>query len=190
MRRTGNLFIKMFLGFWGASIAILATWMIAAHYFEALPRVEPEHGRRGGPNKFMLQLHYSLQNLPLPELADFLSGYERRHGLEVWLLDAEGSDLLDRPVPAGAARLAEKLQGPRKRVTGRGARGPRDDRAVPVKTAAGLNEFVVTRYYELHPLPGAGLGTCGYIRQDPASKRRGIHWPDLRAMTGAGARTP
>ncbi len=124
MTRTGNLFTKMFLGFWGASIAILATWMIAAHYFDSLPRVAPEHGRRGGPTKFMLQLHYSLQNLPLPELSDFLNRHERRHGVEVWLLDADGSDLFDRPVPPVAARLAAKLHGPRKRVTGPGGNGP------------------------------------------------------------------
>ena len=34
----GNLFIKIFLGFWLTTTLVLGSWLVAANYFDALPQ--------------------------------------------------------------------------------------------------------------------------------------------------------
>ena len=62
----GNLFIKVFLGFWLISIAVLASWSLAVRYFEDVPEEVSE--QQGPPPRYMLRLFYALENEPLGQL--------------------------------------------------------------------------------------------------------------------------
>ena len=60
MNLRGNLFLRIFLGFWLATIAILGSWMLTMEYFESRP-LAPQHSesRRGAPpHRFMLRTMY------------------------------------------------------------------------------------------------------------------------------------
>ncbi len=117
MKLGNNLFVKMFLGFWLATIAILGTWLIAAHYFESMPSAGAGHPVHGTPPQFMLRLHYKLENLPMNRLQAYVRGTERRHGIRIWLFDARQRELFGRPAPPGVIALADQLRGPTRRAT-------------------------------------------------------------------------
>jgi two-component system sensor histidine kinase CpxA len=120
MRPAGNIFVKIFLGFWLVSVCVLGSWLVADHYFQSRP-VAGEPGDRppGTPHRFLLRVIYELQNTPSGELPDLLAATEKRYRIKLFLLDAAGQDILGRPVPAAATGLAEQLRGPRRRAYGR-----------------------------------------------------------------------
>ena len=118
MHLRGNLFIRIFLGFWLATIAILGSWMLTIDYFDSRP-VEPEHSdsRRGAPpHRFMLRTMYKLQNLDNAALAETIGQAREEHGVEIYLLDSDASDLLGRKVPENVKLTASELDDGRRRA--------------------------------------------------------------------------
>ena len=128
MALRGNLFVKMFVGFWLATITILASWMLSYHYFdtrhgEDQPRGRADLSSHGGPPKrFMLRTLYDLQHLPEAGLRDLVAEFQARHGVDIYLLRGDDTELLDREVPDPVARLAAELGSEQQRVVER-ARG-------------------------------------------------------------------
>jgi signal transduction histidine kinase len=117
MKLPGYLFIKMFIGFWLVTTAILGSWMLTTRYFDARPDSEQAGPMRPGPpHRFVLRLMYDMQNLDDAQLQALLIRTEHEHGIAVYLLDRQGEDLLGRPVPPAVKRLARELRGGRRRV--------------------------------------------------------------------------
>ena len=119
------LFFKIFLGFWLVTAAILGSWQLANQYFESNPviseRGKPQPGRP--PHRLLIRLMYSLQNAPLEELPSLISAVQDKSGIEVYLLNPAGEDLLQRPVPAPIRDIASRLEGKRQHINGRSPQG-------------------------------------------------------------------
>ena len=117
MKLPGYLFIKIFFGFWLVTTAILGSWMLTSQYFESRPDGE-QAGRlhAGPPHRFMLRIIYDIQNLEDTELLAQLNRTSEQHGITVYLLDRQGDDLFDRPVPPTVKQLAEELRGRQRRA--------------------------------------------------------------------------
>ena len=112
-----HLFTKIFLGFWLATIAVLASWLISSQYFDANPdRYAARHRPLGPPQRFVLQMIYDLQNLDERGMAALVERAGAEHDVDIYLLDSGGADLLGRPVPPDVGKVAEELQGPRRRA--------------------------------------------------------------------------
>lgn len=111
MKMRGNLFLRIFLGFWLMSIAILGSWMLASNYFEELPpgREWGDHKRPGPPHRFLLRTIYSLENQQGPELAATVEDVRDKHDIQIYVISREGHDLLKREVPSAVAQIAEQL---------------------------------------------------------------------------------
>ena len=122
MKLPGSLFVKIFVGFWLVTTAILASWMLTDNYFRSLPGSEPPAGERhmpGPPHRFVLRLIYDLQHTPHQELPALLHKAREDQEVEIYLLDAEGDDLLGRKVSTDVQQLAAQLDGGRRRAVGR-----------------------------------------------------------------------
>ena len=122
MKLPGSLFVKIFVGFWLVTTAILASWMLTDNYFRSLPGSEPPAGERhmpGPPHRFVLRLIYDLQHTPQQELPALLHKAREDQEVEIYLLDAEGDDLLGRKVSTDVQQLAAQLDGGRRRAVGR-----------------------------------------------------------------------
>ncbi|MCR9184413.1 MAG: ATP-binding protein [Halieaceae bacterium] len=123
MTRSMPLFLRIFLGFWLVTIVVLGSAIFAGNYLDTLV---PDAGslthdarnpdRRAGPPRVFVRLLYELQNAPLEELPRIIRTTQNRHDVEVYLLDAAGDDILQRTVPAAAARVAAQLDRDRRRV--------------------------------------------------------------------------
>jgi len=112
-----HLFTKIFLGFWLATIAVLASWLISNHYFDANPdRYAAGHRPQGPPQRFVLQVIYDLQNLDDDGVAAMVERASAEHDVDIYLLDRGGADLLGRQVPPAVRTVAQELQGPRRRA--------------------------------------------------------------------------
>lgn len=113
-----NLFLKMFLGFWLATVTIAGSWFMVNQYFEAQPEeaARTERGDRGVPHRFMLRKLYDLQNAERDNLEEVLAQASKSSRVTVFLLDAGGEDLLDREVPAAAKAAARQLDRRRRGV--------------------------------------------------------------------------
>jgi signal transduction histidine kinase len=104
-----NLFVKIFLGFWLVSAIILASWLVTARYFDALPDRRPGPGPEGAPRHFMLRLVYQLQNTPDEELPQVLRDTKQKHNIDIFLINTEGVDIYARKLIPGASNIARKL---------------------------------------------------------------------------------
>jgi len=113
-----KLFIKIFVGFWLVTIAVVGSVVLTNQYFEDHPR--PEHARHrehdGPPPRFVLQLIYSLQNVSDAQLSALVSRARNEHGVQVYLLDSGGQDLLGAEVPGAVQSAASGLEGRRRRL--------------------------------------------------------------------------
>ena len=119
-----RLFVKIFLGFWLVTIAILGSWALSTHYFESQPGAEPlEHRPPGPPQRFILGMIYQLQNLDDKDIPPMLEKARADHRVDVLLLDDNGHDLYDREVTAAARRVAAELGGGRRRAVERTPQG-------------------------------------------------------------------
>ena len=122
MRVSSNLFVKIFVGFWLATITILISWMLSSHYFETRHGDAPSRSRdgfsphAGPPPRFMLRTLYNLQHLPEAEMRSMVLELQERHRVEIYLLRGDGSELLERPVPPAVKRVAASLGGPKRRA--------------------------------------------------------------------------
>jgi two-component system sensor histidine kinase CpxA len=120
-----RLFFKTFAGFWLATVAILGSWLLAARYFETtglnnLPQQLQAAPER--PPRFMLGLNYDLENIEPGRLPAFVEELERARGVDLWLLQRDGEELLGRDAPPEAMALAEELRGRRRRAMTRNQR--------------------------------------------------------------------
>ncbi len=109
MKTRANLFVKIFLGFWLVSAIILASWLVTARYFDALPDRRPGPGPEGAPRQFMLRLVYQLQNTTDEELPQVLRDTKQKHNIDIFLLTNAGVDIYARQLIPGVANLARKL---------------------------------------------------------------------------------
>lgn len=121
----GSIFIKIFLGFWLVSIAILCSWLLTNSYIESLPAPEQQHRPpHGPPERFVLGLIYGLQNASPEQLPAIIKEAKTKHEVNVWLLDRQGADQLQQNVPDSVAAVADELQGRKRRAFARGQDGP------------------------------------------------------------------
>jgi signal transduction histidine kinase len=105
-----SLFVKIFLGFWVVTIAVLGSWLLAGHYLDALSPDE-SHTRGGdGPPRFIMRLLYDLQNQPLEQLSQVINRVQTERKVRAYLLNAEGEDVLGRRVPSNVAAVAARLE--------------------------------------------------------------------------------
>ncbi len=115
MKWRSSLYVRLFIGFWLMTIGILGSWVLAARYFDSLPgdvvEIEPD----SPPPRFVLRLIYQLQDVPDAELSKLIRD-QHRHGMDVYLLDSAGEDILDRTVPEIAQLAASKLGPEQNRV--------------------------------------------------------------------------
>ena len=129
MRLAIPLFLRIFLGFWLVTIAVLGSAIVAGNYLDTLV---PDNGsltegkRRtagpAGPPRVFVRLLYELQNAPREQLPQIIQAAQSKHKVEVYLIDPEGKDLLQRTLPPPAASIAAELDRDRRRVFQR--RGP------------------------------------------------------------------
>lgn len=104
-----SLFVKIFLGFWVVTIAVLGSWLLAGHYLDSLSPDESEIRGGDGPPRFIMRLLYDLQNQPLEQLSQVINGVQTERKVRAYLLNAEGEDVLGRRVPANVAAVAARL---------------------------------------------------------------------------------
>jgi two-component system sensor histidine kinase CpxA len=112
MKLRGNLFLRMFIGFWLMTITILGSWMLTANYFESQPpgREWGDHKRPGPPHRFMLRTIYNLENQNDTALATTVEEIRKKHDIQIYLVSRNGNDLLKRKLPDKVAQIAEKLR--------------------------------------------------------------------------------
>ncbi|MFK7977454.1 MAG: ATP-binding protein [Halioglobus sp.] len=119
MKLFGNLFFKMFVGFWLATVAIAASWMLSNEYFEErADHAANAHDGRKPPHRYMLRTIYTLQNAPDEELQALLEQSNAPGEVRIYLLDAQGNDYLGRELPDIVVATATQLER-RRRVSRR-----------------------------------------------------------------------
>ncbi|MCB1841515.1 MAG: hypothetical protein KDI09_01005, partial [Halioglobus sp.] len=114
----GKLFLKVFLAFWLVSCAVLGSWMLTSEYFASRPvqALEDRPGAGPRPHRFIPHMIYNLQTTPRESLAATVKATRERDGIDIFLLDERGADLLGREVPKDVAYVADRLQGARRRA--------------------------------------------------------------------------
>lgn len=126
MKLFNSLFIKVFLGFWLVTTAVLGSWLLSSNYYDSRPPrpgpVDEKPGRQ--PHRAMLRMLYALENNDETSLIQSIDIARQRFGIQILLLNAEGEDLLGRKVPKNALLLADKLrrQADRPSITAPGRR--------------------------------------------------------------------
>lgn len=130
MTLRGNLFLRMFIGFWLMTIAVLGSWQLASNYLESLPPDRESRDRESRdsatpalPHRFMLRMIYTLENLDDAALVEAIEEVRRKHDIRIYLVAADGSELLKREVPKAVARLANKLRSQRRKSVTNTTRG-------------------------------------------------------------------
>lgn len=120
-----SIFVKIFLGFWLVSVAILGSWLLTTRYIESLPPGEQQHRPpHGPPERFVLGLIYGLQNASGEQLAGIADEARQKHDIQLWLLDRAGDDLIGQAVPDIVRSLANELNGRKRRAFARNPEGP------------------------------------------------------------------
>ena len=112
-----NLFVKVFLGFWLITMIVLASWLLSAPYIESQPGRPPLSGQEGPPKQFMLRMFYELGNVADKDLPGFLKRTKNKHGIDIFLLQRDGSDLYGRDFPPAVSRVAAQLSRSKRRVS-------------------------------------------------------------------------
>jgi signal transduction histidine kinase len=124
MRIGGKLFIKIFIGFWLVTTAILGSWMLTSQYFDSRPTGEHASSERPGPpQRFLLRIIYQIQNADNAELRTLLASTKKQHGIDIYLLNREGEELFGRQVPPRVRKMAAEMRGNKRRGSHRGPRG-------------------------------------------------------------------
>jgi len=120
----GNLFVKVFIGFWLITVIILGSWLLTARYLESQPGRPQVSGPMGPPKQFMLRLFYDLQNVSAKELPGLLENTRRQHNIDIFLLKRDGKDLYDRELIPGVLNVANQLSRRRTRISHETPSGP------------------------------------------------------------------
>ncbi len=123
-----SLFLKIFLGFWLVTVAILGSWMLLNQYFDDQPFAQPppmaQEGppmaQEGPPRRFMLRFIYGLQNAPRERLPLLLDTASHEHQVSIWLLDSNARDIRALDVPPDVADLASELGRGMRQASSRG----------------------------------------------------------------------
>ena len=115
MTLRGNLFVKVFVGFWLITLIILGSWLLTARYFDSQPNRPSVSGPAPPPKQFMLRMFYDLQNVSDKELPALLQRTKKQHNIDVFLLKPDGNDLYDRELLPGVLRVAQQLGRGRRR---------------------------------------------------------------------------
>ena len=115
----GSIFIKIFLGFWLVSVAILGSWLLTSRYIDSLPPGEHSAPPKGPPERYVLSLIYGLQNAPVERLPDIIEQVREKHDIQLWLLDRSGTDITGQVVPPQAQAIAAELKGRKRRAFSR-----------------------------------------------------------------------
>ncbi len=118
-----RLSIKLFIGFWVVSTAVLASWMLTASYFDSRPGGLERHDRAGPPPRYLLRLMYQLQNVSREGLAPLIAQQAHEHRVQIYLLDQRNQDLLGRAVPERMLAALQRLEKGPRRMTARAAGG-------------------------------------------------------------------
>lgn len=106
---SNSLFVKIFLGFWVVTIAVLGSWLLAGHYLDSLSPDESQSRGGDGPPRFVMRLLYDLQNQPLEQLSRVITAVQTERKVRAYFLNADGEDVLGRRVPANVATVAARL---------------------------------------------------------------------------------
>lgn len=104
------LFLRIFLGFWLVTAAVLGSWLLAGNYLDTLLTGGEPPRERDGPPRFVMQLLYDLQNQPLESLAETVAVAEDKRELTLFLLDAGLRDVLGRDLPPAVREIAARLE--------------------------------------------------------------------------------
>ena len=112
MKLGGNLFIKIFIGFWLMTIAILGSWTVTSNYFDSQPQelTQRRHSADTPPHRFVLRTIYNLQNQDKQGLITTVKRASEKHNVDIYLLDSTAADLLGRQVPNTVQQAADQLQ--------------------------------------------------------------------------------
>ncbi|MAC33561.1 MAG: hypothetical protein CME38_08140 [Haliea sp.] len=103
------LFLRIFLGFWLVTAAVLGSWLLAGEYLDSLfTEAEDRHGP-GGPPRFVVRLFYDLQHQPLSALEEVVQTVEQQHAVRIYLLDNAGRELLSRRLPPAVEEITARL---------------------------------------------------------------------------------
>lgn len=117
----GSLFIKIFLGFWLVSVAVLGSWLLASQYFDSLRFAGVEQRPADGPpQRRILRLIWALENAPASRLPGVFRAARREHPAGMWLLNDDGIDILQQPVPRQVRDAVMRLDNGRRRAMQRG----------------------------------------------------------------------
>lgn len=113
----GNIFIKIFFGFWLASIAVLGSWMLTNEYFESRAPVHRAGHKppAGPPHRFVLRTIYDLQNIADEQLPGLVDKARDEHGVEIYLLNRNQEEILGKQATEAVLKIARKLEGSRRR---------------------------------------------------------------------------
>lgn len=112
-----HLFGKIFIGFWLATITVLASWLVASEYFDSGPdrgAIEPRP--KGQPQRFILQMIYDLQNLDEAGIRALLERSRAEHDVDIYLLNRQRQDIFGREVPASVQQVAAEIRDNRRRA--------------------------------------------------------------------------
>jgi hypothetical protein len=95
MMLRGNLFLRMFIGFWLMTIAILGSWSLASNYFESQPlaRDGAEHRPNEPPHRFMLRTIYKLEHMGTVALAREVATIRQEFGISIYLVTPSDTGL-------------------------------------------------------------------------------------------------
>jgi len=120
----GNFFIKIFIGFWLVTLAVLGSWMLASDYFDSrLPPPQADQRPLGPPHRIILRTIYNLQNAEAEHLAAEVRQLEEREGFRIFLVDGQGEEVLNKPLTRVVSEAAASLQEGRRRTSVNGPRG-------------------------------------------------------------------
>ncbi len=103
------LFVKIFLGFWVITIAVLGSWLLAGQYLDSLVPDDRHPHHRESPPRFVVRLLYDLQNQASEKLPEVIAAAQAEHRVQVYFLNSSGEDVLGRRVPQNVAMVAARL---------------------------------------------------------------------------------
>jgi signal transduction histidine kinase len=133
-----NLFAKIFISFWLSTAAIIGSWLLAAQYFDPPPEAfesfdkpPPGKGRPDrpprpdaspGPPRQIFRLSYGLQTVAADELPKWITKQEKKHNIEIFLIDQQGTEIFGKQLTPGVDKVLQKLSGFRRRTNHREGR--------------------------------------------------------------------